>query len=319
MRSTICDLQQNRFHFIPNTLYDLLTEHAAWNIADIKKQYGNEHDDVIDEYYNFLTEHEYGFFTDRKTDWFVPLEMEWDAPSLITNMIVDCDALFDHDWDLLLPQINELGVVDIQIRQYGKFEMAAASKWFEMVSASRIKSVEWVALYDDTLPQQFYQPLLEYGRLRSLTLFGAESDELLHLTDTGFGNVFTVRQIITDESHCGIINPASFMVNMDSFMEAKRYNSCLNRKLSIDKHGDLCNCPSLPTRYGHIHDVPLKSVLDTPTFTSFWEITKDQINVCKDCEFRYVCSDCRAYTSNDGQYDKPLKCTYDPQKMTWAS
>ena len=47
-------------------------------------------------------------------------------------------------------------------------------------------------------------------------------------------------------------------------------------------------------------------------------IKKDQISVCKDCEFRYVCTDCRAYTQNSGdQYSKPLKCNYDPYTATW--
>ena len=45
--------------------------------------------------------------------------------------------------------------------------------------------------------------------------------------------------------------------------------------------------------------------------------------VCKDCEFRYICTDCRAYTekthTNEEGLDtsKPLKCGYNPYTGEW--
>ncbi|HLT42986.1 MAG TPA: hypothetical protein VKZ95_09805, partial [Sphingobacteriaceae bacterium] len=42
------------------------------------------------------------------------------------------------------------------------------------------------------------------------------------------------------------------------------------------------------------------------------------VDVCKDCEFRYICQDCRAYLKNsDDLYSKPLKCTYNPYEGVW--
>ena len=51
----------------------------------------------------------------------------------------------------------------------------------------------------------------------------------------------------------------------------------------------------------------------TPEFKKVWSVNKDQIKICRDCEFRYMCSDCRAYTEDPKDiYSKPLKCGYDP-------
>ena len=48
-------------------------------------------------------------------------------------------------------------------------------------------------------------------------------------------------------------------------------------------------------------------------------IQKDQIAVCKDCEFRYICTDCRAYKEDpEDDYSKPLKCGYDPYTGVWS-
>ena len=38
----------------------------------------------------------------------------------------------------------------------------------------------------------------------------------------------------------------------------------------------------------------------------------------KDCKFRYICTDCRAYLANpNDMYSKPLKCNYNPYSATW--
>ena len=53
-------------------------------------------------------------------------------------------------------------------------------------------------------------------------------------------------------------------------------------------------------------------------FKEKWGISKDHISVCRDCEFRYACSDCRAYLENpEDAFSKPLKCGYDPYSGKW--
>jgi len=62
----------------------------------------------------------------------------------------------------------------------------------------------------------------------------------------------------------------------------------------------------------------LHAALARTGFKDLWSINKDQIEVCKDCEFRYVCTDCRAFiTDPDNRYSKPSTCTYDPYTAQW--
>jgi len=38
----------------------------------------------------------------------------------------------------------------------------------------------------------------------------------------------------------------------------------------------------------------------------------------KDCEFRYICTDCRVFIQEDTDIlSKPLKCKYNPYEATW--
>jgi hypothetical protein len=53
-------------------------------------------------------------------------------------------------------------------------------------------------------------------------------------------------------------------------------------------------------------------------FKDAWSINKDEILVCRDCEFRYICSDCRVFIEDPHNiYSKPAKCKYDPYSATW--
>lgn len=46
-------------------------------------------------------------------------------------------------------------------------------------------------------------------------------------------------------------------------------------------------------------------------------LSKDFVNECKDCEFRYTCFDCRPDSLTDNIYEKPWYCTYNPEQGVW--
>lgn len=47
-------------------------------------------------------------------------------------------------------------------------------------------------------------------------------------------------------------------------------------------------------------------------------LTKDKIEDCCDCEYRYSCHDCRPNSLSGNIYEKPWYCTYNPQTGVWA-
>jgi radical SAM protein with 4Fe4S-binding SPASM domain len=68
--------------------------------------------------------------------------------------------------------------------------------------------------------------------------------------------------------------------------------------------------------FGNIEDVSIDiaEVVSTELFKKYWDITKSQIEDCKICEFRSICTDCRAFTNT---YGKPSKCSYNPRTKVW--
>ena len=51
--------------------------------------------------------------------------------------------------------------------------------------------------------------------------------------------------------------------------------------------------------------------------SSILNLSKDFINECKECEFRYTCFDCRPDSLNNNINIKPWYCTYSPLTGEW--
>jgi hypothetical protein len=68
-------------------------------------------------------------------------------------------------------------------------------------------------------------------------------------------------------------------------------------------------------------EVNLKDITSDSRFQTLWSVSKDLVQTCKDCEFRYNCLDCRVYTKGEGneKLEKPAKCKYDPYTSKWIN
>jgi radical SAM protein with 4Fe4S-binding SPASM domain len=66
--------------------------------------------------------------------------------------------------------------------------------------------------------------------------------------------------------------------------------------------------------YGHYKQTNIrKLMLKNKQFTKFWKINKNNITTCKDCEFRFVCVDCRVNIEDKNDIlSKPSMCNYNP-------
>ncbi len=158
----------------------------------------------------------------------------------------------------------------------------------------------------------------KYPRVHAIYAHSAPTTETLHISEQGMGHIFFTQDEITSSNHCGIISPDYFTINIKTFTEARKHNTCLNRKISVDTEGYIRNCPNMKEHYGNIKNTTLQQALEHPDFKKYWFINKDQVAVCKDCEFRYICTDCRAYIENpEDMYSKPLKCGYNPYTCEW--
>ena len=317
-RAVICDLQRNSITFIPDDMHDLLELHDGKKLIEIKKYYNNEHDDVINEYYDFLFKNEFVFFTDYP-ELFPPMSLEWHEPFAINNAIIDVSS--DFDFETILEQLSFLYCKSIEIRFFTTIEIDFIHKILTYLENTKsiITSIGFVAGLSDLTQQSTLDSLIiNYPRISYFIIGNCFENKFIEPTRQKNGYIFYTTESVISSTQCGLINKNNFVVNTRLFSESQHHNTCLNRKISIDKDGNIKNCPSMAESFGNIKDTTLKEALNKPGFKKYWNINKDQIEVCKDCEFRHICTDCRAYIEDpENQYSKPLKCGYNPYTNVW--
>lgn len=318
-RSIICDLQRYDFDFIPNVLFDILQK-EIFSLNSLIKEFGTEHKDTIKEYIDFLIEKEYCFEVKKsEIHRFPPLNTDWDSPYIISNSILELDKLDIHIIESIFNQLDELGGKFIELKFYETQTEQHIDKILSLLEGSIITSVNLYLKFDEKSfnLEEASKIIRKYYRVDNLYLHSA--NEFRRVNTNNSSNLYLLNDAIYSHISCGIISPLFFNVNISLFTESQKHNTCLNRKISIDVNGEIKNCPSMTKSYGNIKDTTLKEVLEKTGFKDVWNIHKDQVEVCKDCEFRHICTDCRAYIQDPNNiYSKPVKCSYDPYTATWG-
>jgi radical SAM protein with 4Fe4S-binding SPASM domain len=102
-------------------------------------------------------------------------------------------------------------------------------------------------------------------------------------------------------------------------------HSCLAGKITITDSGDVLPCIfSRNHSIGNVVSQNLEEVVLSTAIQQIWNTTKDNVLVCQDCEYRYVCFDCRplseaAAMGNSDFLHAPFpRCTYNPYTGEWA-
>lgn len=317
-RSTVCDLQRQTFRFIPNGLYEILTEHRGKTVAEIEEAYHHEFDEEIAEYFDFLAAQELGFWCDDP-GCFPEIDLTWQTPERITHAILDVDAESAHDFARIFSELDDLGCKALQIRFYHAVGLGELERVLELARLGRLRSVDLLVRHGDEMVLDDLERLARrHARVSSVVVHSAPRDQVQAMPG---GTVISFRTASVDSPGCcGEVHPGYFSINLSCFSEAQKHNTCLNRKISVDSRGEIKNCPSMLRSFGNIRETSLHSALAHRDFRELWSINKDQIDICKDCEFRYICTDCRAYIQEpQNNHSKPSKCGYDPYHATWKS
>lgn len=321
-RASVCDLQRGEIHLIPLSLAELFNKNDCFNTTAVRKKLNGDSQEILDDYIGFLLEHELCFFcTSKEISRFPKMPEEWLFPAHISHAVLDTYSGFDYFDDAFLSQLEKLCCNHLQFRFFNEISIHQLNGLLGIIKPSQIKSIE-VILPENKNETEFYDRIADlvnrHKKISTLIITNAGDNKVLQDENGGVGMIVRVTEKISSPLHCGLMSPKLFNVNIPTYTESLHHNSCLNRKLSIDADGHIKNCPAMKESFGNIRDTALEEAVTQSEFQKYWNITKDQITKCRDCEFRHACIDCRAYIENpEDQYSAPLKCGYDPQTCEW--
>lgn len=314
-RGMIMDTQRCRYRFIPKSLAAILLSSKTYNIKKLIKEYGKQNEQHIKDYFNFLVANEFVFSTDTPNH-FPSIEKQYKVPSAITNAIIELSK--GSSINTTITALEKLDEVNCKAIQFIISEYTEIERIISYSNRLKLTSIEIIDKYEPSKIKKYDKLLKQYGKLLSVTLHSASCDRINYSVEDKYKPLFLIKNVINQKNDCGKINPFFFSINLETYLESINFNTCLYKKIFIDDLGNIKNCPSCAQFFGNISDTTLEQVLNHPDFKKYWNITKDKIDVCKDCEFRHMCTDCRAYIKDpENIYSQPAKCTYNPYIAKW--
>lgn len=126
---------------------------------------------------------------------------------------------------------------------------------------------------------------------------------------------------ITDSiCNIGNISEENMSVNVAEFFFNQEFNPCWGAKLAIDVNGGIKHCMWSGNTLGNVEGITVPNLIFSRQCDELWELTKDKIETCKECEYRYSCSDCRVMTEQDSgsRHSKTFSCSYCPDTGEWT-
>jgi SPASM domain peptide maturase of grasp-with-spasm system len=320
-RVLISDLQREKSELYPLEIYEIINDLKKLSIEQVIASYDLESQKFVKEYIEVLLEKELGFIS--KNDWdnnFPPLSYQFSTPNNITNAYIELDDI--KILSKVSHSLSLLGTEYIVIYYYRTLDINDIQYIEQSFKDSTITSIEIISEYKEIHNELFFETIENFcKRIYHFSFYGCKKNPFKIMDKYKFTISFTKEMIKINS--CGKVDLKYFNTNIQKVVEAMNYNSCLHKKISIDKYGNIKNCPAMPQSFGNIKESTLEEALNHTEFKKYWNLTKDNIEVCRDCEFRYICTDCRAYTeqshSNSDGLDtsKPLKCGYDPYTGEW--
>ena len=319
-RTLISDLQRNVSELIPLEFFDVLELFKTNSIDDVFSQYDNESHVVLKEYLEFLLEKELGFITLDSWDTnFLPLDYNYEDYNILSDLYIEINKI--EQLTVIKESIVNLAIRHLVIYSVSNLFVDELLSIDKLFSNTPIESIQIFSPFHKEINNAFLNHINnETSRIYNIVFYNCNAKPL-ELKKYRFSTFFTKENI--DILSCGKVDLKYFNTNLPKVLEAFNFNSCLYKKIGIEIDGNIRNCPAMPQSFGNIKDSTLEKALKHKDFRKYWNLTKDKIEICKDCEFRYICTDCRAYTerthTNEQGLDisKPLKCGYNPSTGEW--
>ncbi len=312
----ITDLQRSKYYQLEMDSIKFISGLDGVAVSDLVAEH-SENLEIVNDYLSFLLDEEIIFFTDTP-ELFLPLSDKWNEPHEATNAIVDIDTVMPFHFKGI-KQLSEIGCPHIQFRFFSLNPLQDILLVLDNCRETNFKSIELAFNFHVSISDEFLDTLVrEFKSVSYILVFNSNVERYIHRSPNNFGNIYFISGHPLTDKLCGQIDTSSFIINTKFFTESKSHNTCLNRKVSIDRFGFIKNCPSMMKDYGHIDDTTILNTLKTKEFTDIWAIDKDQVQTCRDCEFRHICTDCRAFLEEPSDLlSKPLKCGYNPYTSVW--
>jgi hypothetical protein len=324
-KGIIYDLQRGKSYNVPLFTKYLINLFEKNTISDVFEKYGKDKNsqDTISEYFDFFVKNEICFEASKEElQMFPKLNMNWDYPSYISSCILSIDLFIPNKGYLQSLQIlfNTLRLNYLLIEVKEK-DLKCLKSILKAIDLTTIFHID-ISIIDGIKNETNLLELESNLSFKVNTIFIYNHSKKDTVVKTTFKIIYinsTYNKILEDKKK-------SFYPLIDysfsNYIEGHHHNLFYNRKIFIEnnlikeyragKH-TIAKVDSLNSR-----DSILK-LLKLQKLTKFWNIKKDNTDICKNCELRYFCLDDRIpeNRAKDNTWYYNSECNYNPYIAKW--
>lgn len=296
-RSAIYNFKKGVLNYIPNTLYDVLSEMKRKCLNEILGDLNEEDRETFEEYLVYLREGQFGFYTDNPEN-FAEMPLDFESPEHITVCVLEFNKNFDYTY--LIGQLSDLLCKDLEIRiTRSNIDWLKIEKIVELFKSTTIRSIRMYLEYGEILELHNLQELYNKNSKIEIIYVLDAPDKLLNKSN---GNIDYLKYNAFNVFNTPF--PADkLIVNRKFFLMAYNYHPYFYKRVEISRNGDVKNCLLHNTAFGNILTDKLIEVVKTPDFRKWWNVSNDRITDFKGNELRYtILNHQPLIETNDGYY-----------------
>jgi SPASM domain peptide maturase of grasp-with-spasm system len=315
-RGAVYDLTRNKYYLVPIEFCDFVRRIDGMKLSEFNKL---KEDRQLGEYIDFLKKKEILFFVNEtESVCFGEMNFEYDSPSDAHTVVIEMDDTIPFDLPDFLIKTKNTGLENAVFFATQPLPILYIHNILKFFQLTRFQQIEIICRYDTRVePASYFQLFHSAPRLRKLSLHSAPNDHIYHAGGES-ARLFTFSESLARYPD-PIVDYGYFKINVPFFTEALLSNPFYNKKIFIDATGRLKNAPYSKESFDLVDEINVEEVIKQDRFRVLWQTRKDNIDVCKDCEFRYMCMDSRIpCVGHEGRLYHETDCNYNPYICKWA-
>ncbi|HJT72587.1 MAG TPA: hypothetical protein VJ720_01190 [Chitinophaga sp.] len=283
-RSAIYNLHAGTVVMISRVQYDVLKDTPHHTIEQLGLRYAPAQPELVYNYMQTLVSNDLGFLT-KEPQRFPDVPVQWHLPAHLHIAVLDVNKKY-YALQPVLRQLDQLLCKHLELRMHlDQFTQRQITGLLDYLNTAVFRSVSWITEYAPWISMEKMEEYHKnYGKLEHLLVYNApEIPE--KPSSSGIG--WTSGGI--DEWNDG---PSSYkdkhVINMHYFMEAQQHNPYFNRRVYIDKWGNIRNSQSDGKVFGNVNDHVLSTVIRSSEFREKWLISPDKVPRAQRDPLRYA-------------------------------
>lgn len=309
-RAAVYDLQRSQVFFVPNELVEIVEDNKEKKLETIYEE--NDFQlDLLKKQLSYLHQNELTFYIENPEN-FPEVSKEIIKPNLLEFIYLNIDSIDDKKRDFL-KTIDVTGVNNLVLTSNGSVKKDTLKTLLDTLKISKVKCINILAEYSKDDFEEIKDLIREDARVRRSVFYNCNEN-----IKEEFEHIFFTNRKLEKVLTGGILSPNNLTINLEAYLEGLHKNLYYNQKIFIEDNGDIVRFFNDTSVLGNIYEDDIcKIIKENELLKEFWNISKDKIQQCKICEFRYVCPDNRIPKKVKDTYVYESPCHYNPKTNQW--